>query len=363
MFIPAVAGHILALVLSALPGQADSRPAFDVASDPKKALAKATELVDQKKPDTVKATAMLIAILQTGREVTPGPYKAATRPGSSSGPKSMMESITSIDEVRCRAALLLSELLSKTGKRIEKQLIGLLRHRRADVRFLACMAMGNSEAISVGGYRALRPLLKDKNPLIRRSTCLAFQNNMAPSNEAIADIAALLADKDKDVFFMAFATLVELGAYKHIPVGYIARALKTKDMTLVEDGLIAAASKGKDAKVLLPHIRALLATEGDFSRARVMRVFGWLAKDLPEVIPDLVAGLSDKNAMVRVDAAVQLGKLGPAAKQTLAALRAALLAEKLKGPRSAMEQAIKAISAKKAPGAATRPAPNENSTR
>jgi HEAT repeat protein len=85
-------------------------------------------------------------------------------------------------------------------------------------------------------------------------------------------------------------------------------------------------------------------------RRQAIRELGTRMADAEWVIPALAEALHDESAYVRHDAAITLGKLGPAARLAVPALVASLR-DKDRGVRKAAAQALKKIGPRAAPEA------------
>jgi HEAT repeat protein len=77
-------------------------------------------------------------------------------------------------------------------------------------------------------------------------------------------------------------------------------------------------------------------------RRQAIRELATRTADAERILPGLVEALQDENGYVRHDAAITLGKFGPAAKQGVPALMVALK-DKERGVRKAAAQALKKI--------------------
>jgi HEAT repeat protein len=230
-------------------------------------------------------------------------------------------------------------------------LIAALKDPDNGVRAAAVDSLGRLHEYAADALPALLDVVKDKkNDSIARAEAIHSVGRFGTSaaREAVPTLKDIVGDESApdNVRRSAASTLGVMKTEAGSAAAALGKALDAKALEVRRAAVSALGEVGEDAKDALPVLKKVSKTDDDkFVRSEAMRVMGGLTREATEVLPFLVAGLSDPVAEVKVAAAQALGNLGKDAEPALATLRL-LLKDNEKAVKEAAEDAIGKIEKK-----------------
>jgi HEAT repeat protein len=177
-----------------------------------------------------------------------------------------------------------------------------------------------------GSVQALAAQLRHGDLAARRSALDTLEALGPDAAPAAAELVAALRDRDKFVRWAAARTLGKFGpAAGEIVALQLAQLLTDGDLDV---RLAAAAALERLGPAAQPATADLCRTVGSTDaelRLAALRALGTIGDpDVQEAVAQVALALRDSDGRVRMLAAQVLGKFGPAARQTVAALGQAL---------------------------------------
>jgi HEAT repeat protein len=142
------------------------------------------------------------------------------------------------------------------------------------------------------------------------------------SSAALSSLTAALKDDSPHVRAVAATALASTGPAGPDALPALRDMLSTPESL---PALRALARYGADAAPAIGKIIPLLQRQGDSEvRWNAARTLGKIGLPAKEAVPNLIAALTDSDALVREHAAEALGDIGPQAKEAIAALEKVL---------------------------------------
>ena len=176
---------------------------------------------------------------------------------------------------------------------------------------------------------AMAAALKDRNRTVRANVATALGLMGPHAKEAVPALAAALKDADPAAASAAAMALGGIGAEAKVAVSALAEIVKdpARAGELRRAAAYGLGGIGPDAKAAAPVLTAALKDADRRLRAKAaVALVGLDKENAKEAVPVLRAGLKDRDELVRTEAAVGLRSLGPAAKDAVPDLIAALKA-------------------------------------
>jgi HEAT repeat protein len=225
------------------------------------------------------------------------------------------------------------ELEAEVTRWIEK-----LKGDNPRFRLRAAGALGVIGAKARSAVPALIEALRDHEPLIRKIAVSSLGEIGPEARTAIPALIGMLRDPDQNVRLRAIMTLGTFGAEARSAVPFLVQALREDTLTIRR---WAAATLGEIGPTAPASIPALLESlrNPDVRLQTVARTA--LKRMGSRAVPKLIGCLGHKDAQLRRQAALLLGKLGcpPEAGAALAGL----LADLDSGVREAAQQALEQV--------------------
>ncbi len=252
--------------------------------------------------------------LLAGKDATPGAWRSVggvlvrIDPGPDTV-AALEHGLKSEDpEVAAEAA----RLLGPRSKDAVPRLAGLLAHKDARVRAVAVVALAELGPAAAGAADALRAATKDDEPLTAFWAAVAVCR-LDPTPDAVAAVAAHLADRDPVRRLDAAAALGPLGAAAKPAAGKLAPLLADPDPRARLAAAVAAWKVGAAAPALPAAAGLLKDPDPAVRKLAAMDLGAEFGPDAKAAVPDLVRCLYDPFAEVRSAAAEALGRVGPGA--------------------------------------------------
>jgi HEAT repeat protein len=275
-------------------------------------------------------------------------------------------------------------LIERNTKAVLPVLLAATEHEDEQVRSAAAMAFSAIGPDGKAAAPALRKLRKDRSPGVRVDAAFAVWRverqpeevlpvfaqvlKEAPNDDGpLEDAFGLLSMMGKDARGItptvlellqgsndfkrhkAITLLGDIGADPKVAVPALRKALKDKYYLARGNAAVALGKMGQDARVALPDLRALLKDENGLVRVQAGNAVWGLDRDAKGVVPVLIAELNNrKDFLAAISAAVALGRIGPAAKAAVPALRR-MLADENEARRNAARDALRSIDPKALP--------------
>lgn len=243
--------------------------------------------------------------------------------------------------------------LGKQGKRGLPVIIAALKQESAMLRRCALGAIQRIGPAAREALSLVEPLIQDKDTGIVREAVTAKWHIDGDDPFAVAHLVPLLSEKRERQCNGAVDCLKEMGSGAREAVPKLLEVMKQHKDAAVIDALTDLAahfpkeivpvmrSSLADPKladrvsvallriegpqeILLPHLVRLMNTEGDLPIERhelILFLATYGPKGAPG-LPGLVRALENPSGQTRINAAEALGKIGPAAKDAIPALRA-----------------------------------------
>ncbi len=255
------------------------------------------------------------------------------------------------DDPEIRKAEMEDKALVAGYKEAVPLLIAALKDDDNDVRTAAVDSLGRMHEFAGDALSPLLDLVKDKkNDPVARAEAIHSVGRFGTSaaGEAVPILKVIVADESApdNVRRSAAGTLGVMKTEAGSAAAALGKALEAKALEVRRAAVSALGEIGEEARDALPGLKKVSKTDDDkFVRSEAMRVMGGLTRDAAEVLPFLVAGLSDPVAEVKVAAAQALGNLGKDAEPALATLKP-LLKDNEKAVKEAAEDAIGKIEKK-----------------
>jgi HEAT repeat protein len=230
-------------------------------------------------------------------------------------------------------------------------LIAALKDPDNGVRAAAVDSLGRLHEFAKDALSSLLDIVKDKkNDSIARAEAIHSVSRFGTSaaQEAVPILKDIVGDESApdNVRRAAANALGTMKTEAGSAAAALGKALEAKALEVRRAAVSALGEIGADARDALPGLKKVSKTDDDkFVRSEAMRVMGGLTRDAAEVLPFLVAGLSDPVAEVKVAAAQALGNLGKDAEPALSTLKP-LLKDNEKAVKEAAEDAISKIEKK-----------------
>lgn len=216
------------------------------------------------------------------------------------------------------------DTLREQGERVVPHLIVLLSHPSPRVRSSAAEAVGwiGEEAFSAVSHVARA--LDDKVIEVRRAAARSLRRVGAKAQVAVPQLIEALEDSDKLVVINAAAALAQMKIRRVDAIMILVKHLSNPDDEVQRRAAEALGHVGKSATAKL-----LAAMENDDQTTRSMAALVLSRIDPKDVraVPGLIGIVSSREGyrlLVRYEAAYALGEIGPAAKEVVPALTAAL---------------------------------------
>lgn len=206
-----------------------------------------------------------------------------------------------------------TEALGRAGSKAIPALQKALKHQRARVRLHAV------EALTVMGSKAkkampeLTGMLKDSNALVRSRAAEAIGSIGKSAANKIATLVDILQDKDPQVRRKVVQSLARLDPKLEKTGQVLQNRLADPDARVVIAAAKAIGKQSKDTAQIQLAINALRKTLRDSSpwiRAMSAFAIGHLKAKAKPATKALIKALSDKNDIVRQNAADALGSIG-----------------------------------------------------
>jgi HEAT repeat protein len=177
--------------------------------------------------------------------------------------------------------------------------------------------------------RALAALtrgLSDRMVRVRIASLEGLEVLGARAAPAIPEIVKTAEDPNLFVRWAACRTLGALAPHQSgtvVPV-LAGRLRNEEDLSVQLAAATALQAYGKEATAAVPALLGDLQVDDDDVRLAIYKALERIGVSNPEALALMARGLKDTSVLVRQEAAQALGKLGPAARSTLPALRAAM---------------------------------------
>ena len=229
-------------------------------------------------------------------------------------------------------------------------LIGWLLYRAPFVRELVVSIAGQIGAPSVPYLRKVAS--QDDDHKVRQNAMLALR---AIGADAVPSLTASLADADAEVRAEAARALCFIGQPAKESVPSLIEVLTNDvDTTARQEAARALGMVSMKSKDAVPCLLLALKDPEAVVRVQAATALGRIGTgvDVEEIVPALVAALQDQEADVRVEGAEGLERIGPRAKAAIPALTKALQDTDRRVRREAQE-ALESIQR-------TPPEPNRN---
>lgn len=202
----------------------------------------------------------------------------------------------------------------------------------------------------------MRAALKADDSLVRLHSAVALWQITSETGPAVTTATDLLKDSDPAVRLESLGVLGMLGTKAEAALPAINKLWDDPDPAISQS---AARTMGRIGKPAVPLLRERLKEDSQASRWKALHALGLLGANCKSALADIAAVLHDKDAVLRVEAADCLGRLGPAAKDQVPALIQALKEDREGDVREQAAEALGRIgpdasSAREALTAATR---------
>ena len=177
---------------------------------------------------------------------------------------------------------------------------------------------------------ALAQQLKDKDPIIRLKAARELAKLGPTGKTALPALKEALKDPDEDVVTAVKRAVQAIGDEAPDPVAALVKQLKDKDPIVRLKAIRELTKLGAAARDALPTLQEASKDSDEDVQASAKRAILAIAAE-PVTKPEppspttaLLKQLQDKDPLVRIQAARDLGKLGPMAKDAVPALTEAL---------------------------------------
>jgi HEAT repeat protein len=244
------------------------------------------------------------------------------------------------DRVRGKAAQALGKIGEAAAEAAVPRLVRALRDQEHWVSALAAEALGEMGESADEAIPALVRSLRHSSPLVRGNAAEALGKMGAAAARARPALEKAARDEDGGVRSQAVRALGTVGRPTPTTEQAVLDGLRDAD-PLVRAGAVEAVGQwGAANEAALNGLMPLLEDANDQVKVQVTQVLPMLAGATSALIDGLCRRLlEDDSAWVQVNAALALGKLGPAA----GAAGGPLLRAAQTGEESVREQAMRAI--------------------
>jgi HEAT repeat protein len=192
--------------------------------------------------------------------------------------------------------------------------------------FIPTSASAKDQEELLSTVQALAAQLSHADVEVRRAALEILETLGPDAAPATVELVGALRDRDKFVRWSAARTLGRIGpAEEEAVASALAQLLTDADLDVRLAAMTALEHLGPVAQVAAPDIcRTVRSTDAELRLAaiRALAVIG--GSDAQAAIPDISAAVADADARVRQAAIQVLGRLGPAARDAVPALRQAL---------------------------------------
>ena len=244
------------------------------------------------------------------------------------------------DRVRGKAAEALGKIGEAAAETAVPSLVRALRDQDNWVSALAAEALGQMGESADAAVPAVVNSLKHLNPQVRGNAAEALGNLGETAFVAIPALERAARDEDPGVRVHALRALSVLGRPSTNSISLVVESLHDADPTVRVAAIEALGRWGHSTDSILTALSPLLGDPNELVKVTAIRVLPKLSGPSSEVIDALCGLLLEiDSAWVQVNAALALGKLGPAA----AASGEALLRVVQTGEGDVREQAMRAI--------------------
>lgn len=244
------------------------------------------------------------------------------------------------DRVRAKAVEALGKIGESAAVIAVPGLIRALKDRDNWVSALAAEALGQMGDSADGAIPALVRALGHINSEVRRNAAEALAKMGAAAVNARPALETAARDEDGGVRAQAVRALGEIGIPTAASTQAILAGLEDIDAQVRAAAIQSAGQWGETSQAVIRTIFLLFDDANDQVKVQAIKALPRMAGATPEVIDALCRRLLDDDSdWVQVNAALALGKLGPAA----TAAGASLLRAAQTGDVGVREQAMRAI--------------------
>ncbi len=246
------------------------------------------------------------------------------------------------DRVRAQAVEALGKIGEPAAAAAVPGLVRALRDQDNWVSAKAAEALGQMGESDDATIAALVRTLGHLNPEVRRNAALAL-GNLGGNGAVTGTVLALeeaARDEDGGVRSQAILALGTIGCSTPATVGVVLKGFQDADPLVRAAAVVSVGRWDKPNEAILSGLAPLLEDANDEVKVEAIKVLTKLAGATPAVIDGLCRRLlEDDSALVQANAALALGKLGPAAE----AAGGPLLHAAQTGEVSVREQAMRAV--------------------
>ena len=161
--------------------------------------------------------------------------------------------------------------------------------------------------------------LSDADVAVRRAAVRSFDETLGTDARAVEALAKCVADADAEVRYYSIEALGKCGPAARVSLPELRKALTDSENRVRVQAAFAIHRIDPQDQSFVPVLTSAMR-EGD---GKTLLAVGELGADAAWAVPTLIGLLSHESAKVRVLAANNLGRIGPAAASAKTALQAA----------------------------------------
>jgi HEAT repeat protein len=222
-------------------------------------------------------------------------------------------------------------------------LAAALKSNDVKLRQRAARALGAIGVAAKAAVPALSAALADEDPIVRAHAARALGLIGEAAKPATPALVKAITDTSAIVRRSAVRALSRIKPGPKVALPLFVKVLEDSDPAVIQPALHTLAELGKEAVPVM-----VTALKSKKARYWALLVLADIGADAEAAVPALQKLLSDKEIEVRMQTAIALAEIGPAAAPATAALTKALATDKLEAVRFGAAFALGRIGAKSA---------------